>query len=324
MKKIFYYLLICTIVISTLSLSGNLSVSAASDSEGFYSEAFEIDGVQYFYEDTKSYTLTITKALNGEEIIAYKDKNGKEDEIYTQHKPGITKSDIEQTVTSEKNMEIISLNSIDVKEIENIKERVLNNEINLEKQTIQDFATVTNLTESESENSSLPSAGISSVSKVNHSLAQVYGAQFTNKYLTGTYKDGVAATLNQHMTFGASRNSSFLFNALAAIGIVATAVGTPVSGLLGIASWTSAAAGAYTLDFKSEFVTYNAKVYLQKEVKVDNVYPYRSFYDRGLTAVTGTQGYASLSSVNSTYKSNDYDSNSSILNTGIEYYLKYH
>ncbi|MGG0720209.1 hypothetical protein ABE096_21895 [Robertmurraya massiliosenegalensis] len=83
--------------------------------------------MHYFYEDTEKYTLTISKSLNGEEIIAYKDKNGKDDELYIQYKQGITNSVNESTVTYEANTEITLLDSIDVEYLENIKEEVLNN-----------------------------------------------------------------------------------------------------------------------------------------------------------------------------------------------------
>lgn len=172
MKKIFYCFLISTLVISTLVLSSAASASSFNDvlkgsegEEGFYSETFELNGVHYFYEDTEKYTLTISKSLNGEEIIAYKDKNGKDDELYIQYKQGITNSVNESTVTYEANTEITLLDSIDVEYLENIKEEVLNNERILEKRSIQEFAIVTDLTEVEDEN--LLKAGTSSVSKIN-------------------------------------------------------------------------------------------------------------------------------------------------------------
>ena len=226
------------------------------------------------------------------------------------------------TVNYEPNTKITLLSSIDVKVLEYVKEEVLNNGIVIEKHSIQEFATVTDLTEGEEVN--LLQAGTFSVSKINNSLAEVYGAQYTNKYLTSMTRDGYTGYLYEHMTFGSSPKTSFFFNALASIGIVATAVGTPITGLLGIAAWISAAGGAYQLLKPTDFDQWNSTVYLQKEVKVGTVYPYRAFYDRSLISVTGDRGNAALSSVKSTYKSSDYDNNSSILNTGITNYILYH
>lgn len=323
MKKLIYSALISTLVISSIGYSSGLNVSAASSLNELseindkYSESFELNGVQYFYEDTNNYTLSITKAPNGEESIAYKDKlSSNDDEIYYQYTPGTTENKNSQATAKE----ISSLNATEERELNTIKEKVLNNEITLEKHSIKDFATVTH--SNESKDASLLAADTSSVSKVNYSLSQVYGEQYVNKYLTSLTKDGYTGYLYQHMTFGATPKTSFAFDALAAIGIVATAVGTPISTLLGIAAWVSAVGGSYQLLKPTSFDTWTAKVYYQKEVKVGTIYPYRSFYDLTLQAVTGSQGYAALSEVKSTYKSSDYDNNTSILSTGIANYIK--
>ena len=103
MKKIIYAL-VFSLVISMISFASGTKVSATSlnelsETNSDFSESIEINGVHYFYEDTTNYTLTITKAPNGEEIIAYKDKlKGNEDEFYYQHTLGTSeKINLNQT-----------------------------------------------------------------------------------------------------------------------------------------------------------------------------------------------------------------------------------
>jgi len=335
LKKIFYYFLVSTLFISMFSLASGLSVSAATSSnkvieknEGYYSEAFEVNGVKYFYEDNEEYTISITTSLNGDRIIAYKDKlGGNENEIYYLNETSNTlKTKYKNEPIYTTNIEMTSLQTSDIKNLENIKEKVLNNEIKLEKKSIQDFAEVTHLVESEDVSLLEPkiiSNSTTSASKVYQALAEEYGQQYTYKYLSSLTKSGYTGYLYEHMTFGAYEKTSLLFDAATSIGIIATALGTPISGLIGIAAWVSAGFASYELLMPTEFKKWNATVYKQKVVKVKSIYPYRAFYDRHLTAVTGSKGTAVLSNVKRTYKSSDYDSNYTLLSKGIDYYIRY-
>lgn len=333
MKKLLFSVLIFTVVISTLGLSSNSNVSYAAESnsvkkekEGNYSESFELDGVHYFYEDTEIYTLTITKASTGEETIVYKDKLSKdEDEIYYQYKPGITEPRNEsKMLKATAGVKIKSLKPADVKDLKKIKEKVLNDKTILEKRSIKDFASLVDSTENNGSGEFTATATTTITNRINSALSSVYGSQYSFKYVSSLYKNGYYGYLYQHMSFSHTPKMSWWFDALAGIGIIATVVGTPISTLIGLAAWTSSAVGAYVLLMPTEFNKWNAYVYYTKEVKVASIYPYRSYYTRRHTAVTGSLGGAALSSLESSTKSTDYDNNSSILNTAIDNYIRYY
>ena len=333
MKRFINIVLIVTLFISTSGLMNVLSVNAAStsnatspsiESENYFSEAFESNGVQYFYEQTAEYTITITRALNGEQTIVYKDtlNNGSDEIFYHFEKRNSEISHYVYETIPEEEVQTIPLDSSDIEKLKSIRDAVLNNEITFEKQALQNIAEVTYF-EEEGETDSLSSIQPASASKVTQALSAIYGSPYLNKYLTSLTRRGYTGYLYQHMTFGSSIKTSVLFDVLTGIGIVATAFGTPISSLLGIAAWVSAGAAGYQLVRLTSFSQWNATVYLQKEVKVSNSYPYRAFYERYLTAVTGSQGTAALSGVNSSYKSSDYDNNTTLLTKGIDLYIGY-
>lgn len=328
MNKLFNYILICTLVISTFFMPGFSNVSAATNLsdfqeqekfEGTYKETIDLNGVHYFYEDTKDYTLTITKAPNGMEEIAYKDKTSKVDEIYYYFNPGEKVNKIKTTDLKATVEEVKSLNVTAIAELEAIKEKVMNKELLLEKRSLQDFSAATPVTESK-ENSMSLAASTSGVNSIYNSLAVEYGSTFVNKYLTSLTRNGTTGQLYQHMTFGATPKSSKLFDALTAIGVIATWASTPVKGIIGIASWASATGGYYTLMNPTEFKTWNAYVYNAKEVKVGSIYPYRSNYDITMQATTGINSYAALGSPSTKFKHSDYNSNLTVLQNGIDVY----
>lgn len=167
-------------------------------------------------------------------------------------------------------------------------------------------------------------ADTSAISKIHYSLAAEFGSAYTSKLLTSKKEQGYTGYLYQHMTFGAtpSETARKAFDVLTAIGIIATWASTPVSGLIGLAAWTSSAAGYYVLMQPAEFKQWLARVYYQKEVKVEKIYPYRVFKDIKVTAVTGSKGYAALGTPVTEFKSSDYDKNADIISTGITNYIR--
>lgn len=313
------------------SSASGLSVSAATrlnnvieKKEGHYKETFEINGVKYFYEDNEEYTISITMSLNGDRIIAYKDKSVGDNEIYYLNETSNTlKTRYKNEPVDTSSIEMNSLQTSEIKDLENIKEKVLNNEIKLEKKSIQDFGEVTHFAESKDVDLLKPNSISDDARKVYKALAREEGPQYTYKWLMTRYSNGIEARLYGHKTFGAHKKASKIFKAGTAIGIIASFLSFPISKIVGIASWVSAGLATLELAKGSEFQEWSATAYRQKVVKIESVYPYRAFYDKHYSAAVGPKG-AVLSKVLRTYKSSDYDSNDTLLSKGIEYYIRYH
>lgn len=322
MKKVLGISLVLTLLLSSISLASGIRTEAAfisNGSENSHSEMFELNGVQYFYEDTVEYTITITQALTGEKTIAFKDKLNAEHGNISY----ISEVDDSNDVNYSKNsnslsngeMKIKELSQSDIRELKEIRNKTLNSEIKLEEIESESFS-------QNIEDTSQTLIQPTNANKVVQKLTQRHGSEYLYRYLQSLTRNGRTGRLYQHRTYAASVKSSRFFDVLTGIGIIAAFYSTPINALIGIASWMSVGASGLQLLMPTNFTEWNASIHLQKVVSVGEQYPYRAFYDRHLNAMTGSKGTAVLTDIKRTFKNDDYDLNLALLVKGIDFYIE--
>ena len=132
MKKVINILLITVLIFPIITFySPGIAVASAQQehtsssliNDGYFSEAFESNGVKYFYEDTSEYTIVITNSISGEQTVSYKDKieNNNDEILYSSTTANTNPTDNEFNYIDSDKIEITPLEATQIKNLEEIK-----------------------------------------------------------------------------------------------------------------------------------------------------------------------------------------------------------
>lgn len=157
---------------------------------------------------------------------------------------------------------------------------------------------------------------------IDEALENKYGSRYSNKYLTSLYNRGVHAKLYETMSFHRTKKYySIFFVAGTALGLASIKMGIPQTVIGQIFYIGPNAAGVLGLLYDAFGNKYNADVNYNKEVKVENIYPYRAGKTVYSYSYIGDDN-ASLT-YRKTSKDSDFDNNVELLHQGISNYLEY-
>ncbi|MBN2898877.1 MAG: hypothetical protein JXO44_08885 [Clostridia bacterium] len=287
--------------ISDLSVNGDFKIieRILNDDGEVVKEISEYQGNLYYYEKNKDQTIAIDMTRSGQ-VDIHKKSNSSKNTV-------IASKTIEATdKVSLKNIQATSKDKVAL--IQQLRNDVVNGKIQL---TEKSYSSSFEMAEIKSTRSV--------ASKIDDALEEEYGAPYSNKLIAGKSKDGVYAKLYESKSFYRTKKTSWIINAGTTIGIAAILLGVPQSTIAWIFYTASTGTGVVSIINDVTGNKYIANVNYNKEVEINDVYPYRAGKTVYSYAYVGDKRAAL--EYRKTTQNSDFSDNIGLLDIGIRNYL---
>lgn len=307
MKKILSIILIVTIFLIPVSnmnaqeISKDIKITNVVKNDKKYSQITECNGIKYYFEDTKEYTLTVTHIKNNNFLVYYKDKI-----LNTMNKKEIKINPLNDNVFN-KISDDIKQNTIKLEFIENLaktnsnkKEKIFNK----------------NILKSISEDDKYKD-----YVKIYNIMKEDFGEPFKQTYSKSLNYRGYTAKLYRTKSFIIYPEDFMqkLFRRKTLVSIISAYFSVPID-TVSKAITTILEHGMLVIDKDVTPSTFTADVNWSKEINVGKYWPYRADkMDKGRAFVGDRRAIRMHKSY---WENRDYSDDNSLMKTGIDNYIR--